>query len=36
MVREAAKRGDREVLGGLLTKRVKDWVLERKLYTQDE
>lgn len=36
MVREAAKRGDGEVLRGLLTKRVRNWVFERKLYTQDE
>lgn len=36
LVREAAKRQDGEVLGGLLTEKVKNWVLERKLYTQDE
>ncbi|KAL0636670.1 hypothetical protein Q9L58_004278 [Maublancomyces gigas] len=33
LVREAAKRQDGEVLGGLLTEKVKNWVLERKLYT---
>lgn len=34
-VREAAKRRDEEALGALLTERVKNWVLERRLYTQD-
>lgn len=33
MVREAARRGDGEALGGLLTEKVRNWVLERKLYT---
>lgn len=33
MVREAAGRRDGEALGGLLTEKVKNWVLEKKLYT---
>lgn len=35
-VREAAKRGDGEALGELLTARVNEWVIERKLYMQGE
>lgn len=33
-VRTAAKNGDREMLGKLVTKGVAEWILEEKLYTE--
>jgi nicotinamide-nucleotide adenylyltransferase len=35
-VREAVKRGDRELLGKLVTSRVAEWILERGLYLENE
>lgn len=35
-VREAVKKGDMSALGDLVTDRVRDWVLQEKLYLEDD